>query len=131
MHILASAIAIIKSAYAAKLAYCYVRKNSFVLRLATSLKALGYIRGFTVLDRLIIIHLQYKRTKLGLRRLALFTKMTNRVYLNKKQIGGRSVHGYYKNNGAILLLTTRTAGFLTQWECASLGIGGTPKVSVG
>lgn len=131
MHFLASAAAVIKQSYALKLNHCVVRRNALVTKFVKTLYELGFIKGFTSLDKVFIVHMQYTRTKLGLRRIALFSKMTNKVFLKRGQTQGRTLHGFYRSNGVILYLTSYTAGFLTQWECGSLGIGGEPILVIG
>jgi len=113
MHILACGIAIIKQAYVTRLDTCVIRKNRLVLRMLQTLRALGYVRGFTILNQTILVFMQYKRKKLGLRRVRLFSRMTNRVYLKKKNLSGQGVHGTYRTTGVILLSTSYRRELLT------------------
>jgi ribosomal protein S8 len=113
MHILASGIAIIKQTYVSRLSTCVIKKNRLVLRMLQALRSLGYVRGFTILNHTVLVFMQYKRKKLGLRRMRLFSKMTNRIFLKRKNLSGQGVHGNYRTTGVVLLSTSYKGALLT------------------
>lgn len=131
MRKLVHSIAILKMAISTKRVLCGLPKAKYVLKLVQCLRELGFINGYLVSFDTIVVHLRYHRSLVGLRKLNLFSKQTNKIHLKKRQILGRRVGSYYKSTGSILLSTSHNVSLLTDQECLILGIGGIPLIAVG
>ncbi|HMP27977.1 MAG TPA: 30S ribosomal protein S8 [Saprospiraceae bacterium] len=126
----AFAVAQIKVASLTKRTSCWIRRNTMVLSLLRVLRSYGFIYGFTLVGNHILVRVRYKREKLGLQKLSVFSKRTNRVFLKRRQVGGKKVLGYYKTSGTMLFNTSSAKDLLTEWEVIMLGIGGEPVAVV-
>lgn len=130
VHI-ADALAILKQSYVSKKTYCIVKKSRQTISLISSLKDLGFIRGFSITSGIIVVFLSYRRAKFTLRRASLLSKPSQKVFFKYKNLRGTKLLGFYKTNGTFLLTTSSSSKFLTAFECFAKRIGGQPVVVIG
>jgi len=132
MPILSSFVGTLKSAAQNKTNTIEVKYNKRVIKLCKILEELGYIYGFTVLDKHYLkVHLKFYENKSVLRNLKFVSKPSMRVYFRKKHLKGYNVLSFIKTNSFLILHTSKNRGeFLTDVECFMLGIGGEPAFVV-
>lgn len=129
--VLANALALLKQAYQQKKELCFLKKTKETARLLTILQSIGVISGLTFGNNYICVFLRYKNNIVGLRKANLISKPSHRVYLRRQQLTGKKFFGYYTNTGCIIMRTSYKSYWLTDAECAMLGLGGEPVLVVG
>jgi len=124
--IIASFCASLQSAASKKLCVVKVQKNKKVLQICNLLLDLGYITGYSHLNKQkLLVTLKYTANRGPLRSLILFSRPSSRVYFSRKNLFGKYVNNYYKTNSFTIFFTN--SGFvMTDIECFMHGIGGEP-----
>lgn len=128
---LAEAVATLKQAYKQKKELCFVKKTKEISRLLTVLNDMGVINGSVLNRNHICVFLRYKNNVLSLRKIGLFSKPSYRVFLKRGQLRGNKVFGYYYEAGSFIMRNSYSFYWLTDVECALLGVGGEPVLALG
>lgn len=123
--VISSFCATLQSAATQKLKSIKVTKNKKVLQLCTLLFDLGYISGYTTLDKQkLLVFLKYSNGRGPLRGLKVFSRPSSKVTYLRKNVFGRRVNNHYNTNSFVILSTG--LGLKTDIECFMFRLGGEP-----
>ena len=124
-------LCVLRSAAITKTESIIVNYNSLVIKICLMLEDLGYISGFTVLDKTRLkLFLRFHKNSCVFRTINLFSKPSSRTYLKFKNLKKKQTISHINSLSFTILTTPHSPLFSTDLECVLMHSGGEPILVV-